>query len=255
MGLKLGSTDIDDIKLGSAQVDAVYLGSDLVWEPAGPTGPTDPPDIAFELEFWTGDPTYTPPADGGTVTVAPNNLGTAGGTWTIGGTPTWRASAFNGKPAVEFQGAGKRLSKGRSADAAIRTFVAVARCMGTSDSDIWDTDTSGRSLFDASGGSWRFYSGSVGTIQTANTSLHLFIGEYSTASGTHKFWLDGTLVSSTINAGTQPAGVNTYIAHMPNGAANADGTQIAYLGFIPRVLTAQERADLLAWAQSNYGTP
>lgn len=210
-----------------------------------------PLDIPWRYAWWADNiGGATRPAEGGNAPSPMPNLGSAAPTtWTRGNTPTWtRNMGSTGKDAAVF-GTGNYYTVGGTTGYAERTWVVIGRAKGTSDGDLVDTG-SGRTLIDASGGSFRLFAGSVLSAGTANTTPHLFIGYANSTSNTATIEIDGTLMAS--GGASNVGGTSLYLGDSGLGSGNVQGSEVAFAGYIDRALTTTEKADLLAWANANY---
>lgn len=244
----------DAIKLGTANVTAAYYGPTQVW----PSG-FDPLSIGWHSAYWAEDPAWTNPGDGNAVTTWTDASGngrsiTQG---TPGHRPLYRASvaALNNKPALDFDGTDDGLASGSAftATSGDLTKVIVLQWQtaqaGTRHFWSWG-NTGGRAdLFAYFSGKWATYSPALGVLEgsASDQSPHLIIATFAAAA---KIEVDGATVATGSGGGSLSShSIGRYAA----GTEPFDG-YIAFAGLYNGTLTAQQKADLLAWSQSHYGT-
>jgi hypothetical protein len=211
-----------------------------------------PMDIAWKSAIWADSPGWTPPADGFSIS-APAELGSAGGTWVLTGSPKWLSDVYGtGKPAFDFPADTDYVTRAAPTwtSTSVLTAVIVGRVNSVAGGDLIDgsSGTGGRRLLDCTtAGVWRMYAGASLNGGTADTELHLFIAEFNSATN-ETMTLDG------VGSISGNAGSDTNSGLRVGSSANGEhsGSEIAFVGFIDRVLTSTERADLLAWYESEY---
>lgn len=121
-------------------------------------------------------------------------------------------------------------------------YVAYDGLASGSRHQMWAQITSGAD-------DWRLYAGSTLVGGTYDDIGHLFIAEFD---ATDSLEVDGSVVASG-NAGAQGLGGLTLFNTNPHNAAMRGA--IAFIGIYDGLLTAQQKADLRAWATGHYGTP
>ena len=208
--------------------------------------------VAWHAAYWASDPLWTPPADGGVVTTWRDGSGN-NRTMTTSGGPIYRAasSVLNNKPAVEFDGidAQANTSDFTPLVAPPYSWVAILRNGNPVVQGYWASGTNSAGAY-IDTNAYGMYGGVVLSGGTANTSRHLVVAGWDSVS---KIEVDGTQVASG-NSGSpsQPA---WRIAVWANGTSAPGQNTYGFVGFKAGALTAQEKADLLAWSRSFYGTP
>jgi hypothetical protein len=113
---------------------------------------------------------------------------------------------------------------------------------GTNRADVYKTG--GHNVYGsaAAGGSINFGGG------TRDFNAHLEIATFGTSGNIE---IDGTSVAT----GSGTAALATHCLGASTGSGTRNGAvTIAFAGFYVGTLTPTEKADLLAWAQSHYGT-
>lgn len=212
----------------------------------------DPPNIAWDIEFWAGNPGFTVPVDGATIPSGPTNLGTQGGSFTFIGTPVWRTDIDgSGKPAIETVTNSEQVGIGRTSSSQTSiSYAVVGRGLGLSDFDILDS-AGDRILLDMSSGEWRIYNGVNHPSGVAtDTDLHLFIVEFTANDVILDIDSSNIMTSTNFSSPHDPSSV--YFGGSSSGSGHASGSQIAYVGFKNGALTTQEKSDLWAWYQEEY---
>lgn len=219
----------------------------------------DPLTIGWHSAYWAEDPAWANPGDGNQVTSWADASGHSR-TVTQGtgiNRPLYRASvaALNGKPAVDFDGVNDYLASPSAFTATTGdlTKVIVLQMRSTAANQhffSWGGTGSRTDFFIYADGSWGLYSLGTAVFNggTPNTSAHLLIGTFATAA---KLEIDG----ATIATGSGTSSLSTHTLGAYAGGSNNANCHIAFAGLYNGVLTAGEKADLLAWSQSHYGTP
>jgi len=207
-----------------------------------------PLDIPWTACLWADQPGFATPADNAVIPADPADI--VGGTWSRGSGSAirWQTDiAGSGKPAFRFPLDPDVLHKTPSySDTSKLTAVVVGRPTTLTGADL--IDGIGRRLIDVSGGVWRMYAGSsVVTGTTADTSLHMFVGEFN-AAGNETLSIDTVQVINA-QSGSEHNG-SLRIGSSANG--EHQGSEVAFVGFIDRMLTQQEKDDLWAWYQLDY---
>ena len=217
----------------------------------------DPLSIGWTHAVWAEDPDWTPPADGAAVS-SWRNAGSNGTALTEGtgsAQPIYRASfaGLNSKPAVECTGTQTIRTTAGGVLSQPVTIVAVGKF----------TSTAGRTLVSGTFGNpmrvatatntWRLYEGGA-TIDggTADTNEHLFIVTYDGASSQYE--IDGAVAHSGNPGTTGMEGLTLFSTEAASPGTQNTGV-LAFVGVLDGTLTSGEKADLLAWSQSHYGTP
>lgn len=174
---------------------------------------------------------------------------------TSGSRPVLRTAhaSFNSQKVVEFDGTNDGLLTSSFDVAQPDTIVVVARVTNAASGPaIVDTlqDTGFRQLVQALNTSnYRMFAGAVANIAVFDANAHLLVTEWDGASSA--FIKDGS--STSVNPGTQ--GLRALALGSTAGfGANMAG-EIAFAAVKSGTLSAGEKSDLLAWAQSHYGTP
>lgn len=220
---------------------------------------------------------WTTPSDGGVLAAWPNIIvaDTGDDDWgSLSGSPAlWRASvgAFNNEPTVELDGSDQHDFErfGGITRNQPFTFISIMRYTGptssptgralwwTAGSTAWNvavTTDGGPGLKWRMGGSSNVYGSAV------DSSPHLLIFEVNGSSSNIE--LDGTTTvagPASIGSGSLSPGSPGFKSLTLGAFASLNGTSwqgdIALAGVIPRLLTTDERDDLIAWSQGFYGTP
>lgn len=227
---------------------------------SGGGGAFDPLSISWHTAFWAEDPNWTAPGDGNAVSQWDDASGNGRHATQATGSkqPIYRASAaaFNSQPVVEFDGTDDWLATAAFAAAitgASEHFVVAKFDTLTANTALQHgiSGSARRSIQTDGGTQWQVFQGSTGVWGGTNDpALHAFRAVFDS---TDEIVVDGTSLASG-NAGAENlTGVRL--------GANAGGTagffdgRIAFVGIKSGTLTSTERSDLLAWAQSHYGTP
>lgn len=227
----------------------------------GGGGTFDPLSISWHTAFWAEDPDWTDPGDGNAVSqwddASGNGRHATQGTASV--QPTYRAStaAFNSNPTVEFDG-DDDLSTATFADITgeCEYFIVGSRSDDDNTEFFVDGVTSGkrRGVFQIVGGGgtnwWAIYAGFTREGgSTPDTAPHALRAVFD---GDDTLHYDGTEIIND-NAGSDDLD-GLYLGRGQGGGGRLVG-HIAFVGLKEGTLTSQERADLLSWAQSHYGTP
>lgn len=224
-------------------------------KPAAGGGSFDPLSISWTHAFWAEDPSWTPPSDGAALTSGWRNAGSHGGTATGTNTPTYRSSYtnLNSQPAIEFDGTNDQLVQ-NTTGISQPTHVFVVG---------WLDSTTGASPTILDGWGARNLLRNLGPTN----GVQMFAGTSQTFSG--GVWGDFAM-DALFNGASSECRVNgsaltiggtvgtqglTGIDIGWDGGSNFYKGAIAFLGVKAGALTTQERADLLDWARSHYGTP
>lgn len=220
-------------------------------------------DIAWHTAYWAEGDSFAALglADGAAVSTMPDETGTGFGSATQGtasARPTYRAADanFNSQPCIDGDGGDWLRTATGTAIGQPCTVVLVGKSSAT-----------GQRLVDGAGGGayqgmlyrstgaavnyhWMVYAPSgAGSSIPSDSSTHLFIIELNGSSSSLQ--VDGTTATG-LNPGTNsPSGVTL----LNDYAANSAADKFAFYGLISGTLTADEKADLLAWAREHYGTP
>jgi hypothetical protein len=226
----------------------------------GGGGGFSPLSIPWVSAYWAEDPSWSNPGDGNAVS-SWRDAGTAAAdvaqaTGSV--QPTYRASvaALNSKPAIQFDGADHLDATGISTIAQPFCVVTVLNIATVASNQIFINDQTGTSDnllgVSTSGPAYSVRSDTVLSAGTATTGGQLLVVKFDGASTTLE--KNGS-VAGTGNAGTVAHENARYLGGTSLGAAGLSNGHLAFVGFIGRDLTSQERSDLLAWSQSHYGTP
>ncbi len=245
---------------------ANYLrqGSDRLWrlrKGAASWPAFDPLSIPWEHSFWAEGPEFAALglADAASATTWPSESSAVALDQPTGAyKPTYRASdaSFNNKPILQTDGTNDYMTTASiSTIAQPITHVLVMLTTDTTDGAIIDSTTTTRNLFQriASGSVWRIYTTAPldSPSSTADSIAHIFFLTYNGANSSIQE--DGSvLVTGT--AGTQSLGGQIALAATISGAAPVPA-KYAFWGILAGTLTVGQKSDLLAWAQSHYGTP
>lgn len=218
-------------------------------------------DIAWHAAFWASGNEFAALglSDGGAVTTFPDEKGTRDATQaTASKKPTYRASvaSLNNRPVVEFDGVDDALQTASWTGLASSTFVLVQRFLsaagGTTNIHIDGIASGNRQIAGYNSvGNWAQYSG--GTIRTdgaSDTNPHFMVGVFAATDTLDK---DGSNVISADSGSHTLTGITMGARY--DGAAAFGNVQLAFVGLKDGTLTAQEKANLLAWSRSFYGTP
>jgi hypothetical protein len=206
-----------------------------------------PLDIPWKSGIWADQPGFSAPADGSPIPGAPSDFG--GNLISIGGV-TWSTSIGNkGKPSFNFPNETSQMSVSPTwADVTTFTAVVVGQVTSSSGGDLLDGPSGFRHLLDSNGLRWRTFTGTtVVSAPPADTDMHFFILELSTL-GVDTLYVD-TVQFFSAESGSDPNGT-MIIGSSVNGGHF--GSKVAFVGFIDRTLTIQEKDDLWAWYQSDY---
>jgi len=223
----------------------------------GDVAPFDPLAIAWHTVFWAEDPNWTPPADGAAVAQWDDASGNAhhASQATAANRPLYRASVagLNNKPAVEFDGSNDFLLSPTFAGITPEV-VVVARLTTTAGSyGYWmDGRVEGNRVVVGRNntGKWEIAQLTIIDNGTTDTLGHMFNARFA---ATDELYIDNSLIISG-NAGTETL-TGITVGSAINGASSWMPGQIAFLGVKSTALTAEERSDMLAWAQTHYATP
>ncbi len=228
--------------------------------PTVDSGGFDPLSIEWFTAFWASDPDWTNPGDGNPV-----------GTWRDAGTkaqdataasterPTFRAShaSFNNQPIVEFDGVDDDLSTGSwgtSLSQPNEVFVVGRYRTTASSGSIADgtlsSSTRHNLTVNSIGPKWQLRAGTLLNGGTADTAIHLFDAVFN--GGSSSLDIDGSNILSGDAGSNALNGVRLGDTYNDGLASEVD---IAFYGVFDGTLSAQQRADLLAWSQDTYGTP
>lgn len=225
-------------------------------------GGFDPLSIAWHSAYWAEDPGWTNPGDGSGVTTWDDATTNGRDLTQATGTkrPLYRASvaALGGRPALEFDGTDDFLQTASAFTVTSGTLTKVivyqlrshpggnrhiwsAMDSGTNRADVYKTG--GHNVYGsaAAGGSINFGGG------TRDFGAHLEIDTFGTSG---KIEIDGVSVAT----GSGTAALATHCLGGYIGIENA-AVSIAFAGLYVGSLTSTEKTNLLAWAQSHYGTP
>lgn len=257
MTVAVGESSIDAAYVGATSLTGMYVGADQVWE----TAPSSLPySIAWHSAFHADDLAL---ADGAAVSSWADGSGNGRdlSQATASAQPTYRAShvALNNKPAVEGDGSDVLSSTATFTTLNVPYTVVVighATVINSAETFAAGTDTAFNhttaQVAVNGSGSFVLYNGSVLAGPVADTSAHLFIAECDTASGGY-LEIDGTTTAGS----TGDRKINRFgLFAVPNTTASGFGqVAIAFAGLYNGTLSSTERADLLAWAQTTYGTP
>jgi hypothetical protein len=225
--------------------------------------------VGWTHAFWAGDPSWTPPADGGEIT-SWRNAGTDGAALERGnnGPALYRQSysLLNGRPAIEF-GIGGNTHLALNSSAANysqpNTVVAVVYAVDNGEyptlTDHPTNSSSNRTLIRNNGsasasnnraGTVSIYAGSsVETSEGTSGAYHLVVLLDGSSS---EFTMDGNSTIDPGNVGTHGFG-GQHVGGKQN--QNKLSGAIAFFAVKNGALTSTEQSSLLAWSQDHYGTP
>jgi hypothetical protein len=230
---------------------------------AATAGAFDPLSIPWHSAFWAEDPGWTNPGDGNPVTTWDDATGNGRSATQATATkrPLFRAAAsvLNNQPSLEFDltdwlaqsaftsvATGTVVIVGAAASAAGGVFPF---CDGITSGNRWLIS---KRIAPSSPVGFNLYSGTgfVGP-GTPDQIGHLIVCEFQ---ATDSFALDGA-TPSTGNAGTHAVTGFTLGSSFLGASASLNG-HLGFFGFLETgTLTAGQKSNLLAWAQSHYGTP
>lgn len=165
-------------------------------------------------------------------------------------------AAFNGQPALEFDGVDDSLAQSVFTAITNRTIVIVGRNTYTGTPALSyfcdGLDNSNRSVVgrwpDTT--DWLIQAGTNLAGGTPDSNLHLFVADFA---ATDALYIDGTSIFSG-NAGTHgTTGLRIGVDRTSTG--NPLLGFIAFIGLYEGTLDATAKANLRTWAQTKYGTP
>lgn len=217
-------------------------------------------DIAWHAAFWT---------EGTDFTALGLSNGAAVGTWpdetannrdltqaTAGSKPTYTASSagFNNHPTVATDGTADFMQTASWTGLSSATIVLVGKLTGGSTTKIIvdGIGSSNRNALNSnSSGKWGLNAGtSIASAANSDTSLHYFRAEFA---ATDTLMIDGAS-SISGDAGSQTLTGLTFGSRY-DGTANFGAFEAAFIGVYSGALSTDDKADLLAWSQSFYGSP
>ena len=224
--------------------------------------PYDPlTDIAWHDAFWTDDPDWSRPAPDAAVSSWRN--GATGGGFgaaaqaTSSKQPVFRiaSSLMKYRPVVGSQTDDALATGTGTALTQPTTLVMIGYQYGAAGAAtkifMDGVSATERNVLMRANDRWFFNAGtSVDTGDSIDTSPHLHVVTFNGASSQYE--LDGTVIG-TGNAGAQSINGVTLFNHQ----AHTFGSDIAmaFAAVLDGTLTAGEKAALLAWSRSYYGTP
>jgi hypothetical protein len=215
-------------------------------------GVFEPLSIPWYVAWRAEDATHT--GEGTAITAIADASGN-GRTPTFPATaPLYRAASINGRPALDSANAQKYATVTFGPLSAPFTFVGVAKITLLASFKAFmgnGTIANAQLLGTAGSNAWRMYAGTGFTNGTATQDVaHLFVGEFNGASSI--FTIDGSAVVGNPGINTTLDGLT-----MCTGASGSShgSYHVAWASCINRVLTTDEKAGLLAWSRSHYGTP
>ncbi|MEQ9074091.1 MAG: hypothetical protein RLP09_09560 [Sandaracinaceae bacterium] len=213
----------------------------------------DPTQLTDGVHYW--DPAEDVTTSSGDATAVGDLVGSVDFAST-GNPPAYEASQaiFGGAPALEFNGSNESLRASRGATLS-QTYTkwVVGSWTSTGLRIMWGASTPSRSIFrlnSSAGGLEMFAGGSVARATTTPTLDTAYLYVCVMVNGSAQLYINNSLQSLN----TQAIGTN--------GATNFDwaydgtayGTvRIAAGGVVSGVMSADDRASLLAWAQANKG--
>lgn len=190
-------------------------------------------------------------ANGDTLTTWPSESGSGHALSVIAGAPKFALSvaSLNGSPAVQAFGAENMLCTTTALAQPWTIAIVVQRTGGSSTAAY--AGAQGNSAVNLGLGSTNFSAGATQSF-TAVPGPSLMIGLANGASST--VTVDGTSVLAA-NAGSSTNTRRQLFSRQATLAIAPLTGYIAFAGFIARDLTTTERANLLSWSRSHYGTP
>lgn len=226
------------------------------------TPPFDPLSISWTHAYWTEGAEFEALGytNGATINPWPDEVSTADlAQGTAGNRPTLvtAEATFNNKDVVRFDGSNDYMSVDWADLSQPNEYVFVAKLRSTSLSNqvLCDGLSSGRQQIERVGGAapstWQLFAGATLTGGSADTNLHLWRAIFN--GGSSALYHDETLEMSG-NAGTGAA-PGMYLCARSTIPDRFGIYDIAFCGVKNGALTAGERSDLHAWAQSHYGSP
>lgn len=223
-------------------------------------GGFSPLDIDWYAAFWAEDPDWTNPGDGNPVS-SWRNAGS--GDWgnavqaTVAYQPTFFASqvSFNNKPIVHGDLSDDFLLTDSGTKAfQPNTYVLIAAATGPGQ-HYMDGESTARRHTVYSWQNVNWYSGinrsPAVDLGIDSTTPHLVIADFNTTSSVLE--VDGTQIDAGDVGNDELQGVTLFAYRPP--VAGGYGGNIAFAAIYNGLLPAQDKADLLAWSQSHYGTP
>lgn len=219
----------------------------------------DPLSIAWDWAAWAQDPNWTPPGDG--VAVSSWNDASSGTRHATQATgtkqPIYRASesGMNNKPTVDFDGTDDFLATTTWSISQPTTRVIAFRIKAVqANRHFFSTNVIGgrNDINQGEFTKWVAYGGNQLISTTAiDTSCHFLIAEFNSTSG--KLILDGTTLA-TGDIGTQ-AHNDVCLGTIAGAAGSGSSVHIGFAAVYAGILSAGDKANLLAWSRSHYGTP
>lgn len=217
-------------------------------------------DIAWHNCHWTEGALYvaSSPTNGGTVTTWHDETGNGRDLTqaTSGSRPTYTATvaAFNNHPTIATDGTADFMQTASWTGLSSATIVIIGRLTGGGTiKNITDGigSTNRQAIRGDSGGKWSITAGTaLASAGNHDTSLHYFRAEYA---ATDTLTIDGTGVISG-DAGSQTMTGLTFGSRY-DGTTNYAAFEAAFIGVYSGALSTGDKALLLAWSQSHYGSP
>lgn len=220
--------------------------------------PYNPLSITWAAAYWAEDPSWTNPGNGNAVSSWRDGSGNSRDATQATGAnqPLYRSSdsGLNSMPTVDFDGTNDYLATAGFTIAQPATRVIVVRMKSVVASrHFFSTNGAGqRNDMNSDSGpiTWVMYAGTQLISATVCTTVGAFlIAEYNGVSSSLS--LNGSSIASG-DAGGQSSGdisLGTF-----NGGAGTS-CHIAFAALKSGLLTAQNKADLLAWSRLHYATP
>lgn len=221
--------------------------------------------IPWSHAYWAEGPEFLAlaVADGAVVANLPDEIGTADAVQgTAAQKPLYKAaSGLNAQPGIRLDGVNDLLSTGTWANVSLPyTVVLIAKMIVQTDGTTYvlvgglNTSTGRAEIMTnvtPNPDQWMAFAGANVSGGDADTAAHLFVAEYAAASGS-LLTVDGTVLASGVTSTQINAGL--VLGMFGNGSSFPTNEDVAFLGFINRVLTAQEKADLRTWSTAKYAT-
>lgn len=219
----------------------------------------DPSQIPWHTSFWASDRNWSPPADGAATASWRDFSGNGRTASQATGSkqPVYHVADLGGKPCVTFDGVDDFMQTAAfTAIAQPATLVVVAQYVTQAAPNIVvdGIGTSNRMIvFDNANSRWTLYQGTVQqlTSPSPDNNAHILVGNFD-AGSTDSLRLDGSLIISAVNAGTQAVTGLTLGARF-DGTTNFANARVGFVGLIDRALTDSERIRLDSWVQDYYG--
>jgi hypothetical protein len=268
MPVAVGNTTIK-LAVGNTPLSAAYVGSQQVFSSAPPAGPFDPLSIPWASAFWAEDPAQTThPPDGTSLPGAPtwhfisNQIVGNWQRYTATGPNYYAAEpTLNGKPAIGVEATGGtnmglRAPTGISYGGVLTMIVIGFRNRKAGDNMSLAENPDMSRWPPGEGVMYQALFGSQNTY---------FLGDYNDTDVAHLWEVvfpntpakNNIFIVDGVDGGYhQQSGEQGGVALTNHiGGHGTSKWRVGFYGTIDRELTTAERANLLAWSRSHYGTP